>query len=151
MIFNHLVDLFVPRPGIEPGWVSPLVFETSASTYSAIWATLLFSSAKVGIFIKPAKKMSHFSAKFAFYGGKDRNLLCFYFFLRNFTRINSSLPKKETKANIDGNTPKKHISQRVQELYAASTSCYTWLVWLHPRGHRSATPSESILIRTKAG
>ena len=29
----------VPRPGIEPGWVSPLVFETSASTYSAIWAS----------------------------------------------------------------------------------------------------------------
>ena len=30
--------LFVPRPGIEPGWVAPLVFETSASTDSAIWA-----------------------------------------------------------------------------------------------------------------
>ena len=29
---------FVPRPGIEPGWVAPLVFETSASTDSAIWA-----------------------------------------------------------------------------------------------------------------
>ena len=28
----------VPRPGIEPGWVAPLVFETSASTDSAIWA-----------------------------------------------------------------------------------------------------------------
>ena len=32
----------VPRPGLEPGWVAPLVFETSASTYSAIWAWLLF-------------------------------------------------------------------------------------------------------------
>ena len=28
----------VPRPGVEPGWVAPLVFETSASTDSAIWA-----------------------------------------------------------------------------------------------------------------
>ena len=34
----------VPRPGIEPGWVAPLVFETSASTDSAIWA---FARAKV--------------------------------------------------------------------------------------------------------
>ena len=31
----------VPRPGLEPGWVAPLVFETSASTYSAIWAWLV--------------------------------------------------------------------------------------------------------------
>ena len=34
----------VPRPGIEPGWVAPLVFETSASTDSAIWA-FVFSNA----------------------------------------------------------------------------------------------------------
>ena len=31
-------EFIVPRPGLEPGWVAPLVFETSASTYSAIWA-----------------------------------------------------------------------------------------------------------------
>ena len=43
---------FVPRPGIEPGWVAPLVFETSASTDSAIWA---FASAKLYIFSIPAK------------------------------------------------------------------------------------------------
>ena len=36
----------VPRPGLEPGWVAPLVFETSASTDSAIWA---FAAAKVRI------------------------------------------------------------------------------------------------------
>ena len=34
-------DFFVPRPGIEPGWVAPLVFETSASTDSAIWAIVV--------------------------------------------------------------------------------------------------------------
>ena len=42
LIINHLAFYFVPRPGLEPGWVAPLVFETSASTYSAIWAWLLF-------------------------------------------------------------------------------------------------------------
>ena len=37
----HLQGIFcvVPRPGVEPGWVAPLVFETSASTDSAIWAS----------------------------------------------------------------------------------------------------------------
>ncbi len=29
---------YVPRTGIEPVWVAPLVFETSASTNSATWA-----------------------------------------------------------------------------------------------------------------
>ena len=33
-----MLPFFVPRPGLEPGWVAPLVFETSASTDSAIWA-----------------------------------------------------------------------------------------------------------------
>ena len=35
---NNLTLFIVPRPGLEPGWIAPLVFETSASTYSAIWA-----------------------------------------------------------------------------------------------------------------
>ena len=34
-----LTPFLVPRPGVEPGWVAPLVFETSASTDSAIWAS----------------------------------------------------------------------------------------------------------------
>ena len=37
---------FVPRPGIEPGWIAPLVFETSASTDSAIWAFAVQSYGK---------------------------------------------------------------------------------------------------------
>ena len=37
----------VPRAGVEPARVAPLVFETSASTDSAIWA---FQGAKVNIF-----------------------------------------------------------------------------------------------------
>ena len=40
------ISFSVPRPGIEPGWIAPLVFETSASTDSAIWA-FAFAGAKV--------------------------------------------------------------------------------------------------------
>ena len=36
--YSSLGLSLVPRPGLEPGWVAPLVFETSASTDSAIWA-----------------------------------------------------------------------------------------------------------------
>ena len=55
----------VPRPGIEPGWVAPLVFETSASTDSAIWAIVCFSiaSAKVMIFFICAKVIAFFLKK----------------------------------------------------------------------------------------
>ena len=42
MIYKEFI---VPRPGVEPGWITPLVFETSASTDSAIWA---FAGAKIG-------------------------------------------------------------------------------------------------------
>ena len=37
---KYLSLFLVPRPGVEPGWVAPLVFETSASTDSAIWALI---------------------------------------------------------------------------------------------------------------
>ena len=54
----------VPRPGIEPGWVAPLVFETSASTDSAIWAIVLLNcDAKVMLFVYPAKKNVFFFKK----------------------------------------------------------------------------------------
>ena len=35
---NYLQVISVPRAGVEPARVAPLVFETSASTDSAIWA-----------------------------------------------------------------------------------------------------------------
>jgi hypothetical protein len=38
LVAQLLAIFLVPRPGIEPGWIAPLVFETSASTDSAIWA-----------------------------------------------------------------------------------------------------------------
>ena len=41
LICKHLTLFLVPRPGVEPGWIAPLVFETSASTDSAIWASRL--------------------------------------------------------------------------------------------------------------
>ena len=40
-ITKYLSFYLVPRPGVEPGWIAPLVFETSASTDSAIWASRL--------------------------------------------------------------------------------------------------------------
>ena len=52
----------VPRPGIEPGWVAPLVFETSASTDSAIWA-ILNCTAKVVVFFVAANKNAFFLKK----------------------------------------------------------------------------------------
>lgn len=38
-IANYLSFILVPRAGVEPARVAPLVFETSASTDSAIWAS----------------------------------------------------------------------------------------------------------------
>ena len=38
LIDKRLTFLAVPRAGVEPARVAPLVFETSASTDSAIWA-----------------------------------------------------------------------------------------------------------------
>ena len=38
---NYLQGFVVPRAGIEPARIAPLVFETSASTDSAIWAWCL--------------------------------------------------------------------------------------------------------------
>ena len=42
-----LLSILVPRPGIEPGWIAPLVFETSASTDSAIRASLGCANIKI--------------------------------------------------------------------------------------------------------
>ncbi len=62
----------VPRPGIEPGWVAPLVFETSASTDSAIWA-FLKCDAKVRIFFGTRKYFAYFFEKtFRFLGYSDK-------------------------------------------------------------------------------
>ena len=46
-------SLSVPGPGIEPGWVAPTVFETVASTDSAIRA---YVSAKLALFLLLRKK-----------------------------------------------------------------------------------------------
>ena len=39
LIINYLAFYLVPRAGIEPARLAALVFETNASTNSAIWAT----------------------------------------------------------------------------------------------------------------
>ena len=39
LIYKYLALFLVPRAGVEPARVAPLVFETSASTDSAIWAS----------------------------------------------------------------------------------------------------------------
>ena len=52
-----LVLSLVPRAGVEPARVAPLVFETSASTDSAIWA---FAVAKVRHFCETAKLFVYF-------------------------------------------------------------------------------------------
>ena len=64
LISNYLSDLLVPRPGVEPGRIAPLVFETSASTDSAIWATLSNNS---------DAKVRHFSELTNFFSEKRKN------------------------------------------------------------------------------
>ena len=68
LFINYLQDFFVPRPGIEPGWVAPLVFETSASTDSAIWAIVFLNcDAKVQHFLIHAKLFELFLKKLFIY------------------------------------------------------------------------------------
>ena len=38
LILESINRFLGTRTRLEPGWIAPLVFETSASTYSAIWA-----------------------------------------------------------------------------------------------------------------
>ena len=57
---NILAVFLVPRAGVEPARVAPLVFETSASTDSAIWA---FCAAKVDVFAELTKCFNCFFAK----------------------------------------------------------------------------------------
>ncbi len=44
----------VPGPGIEPGWVAPPVFETGASTDSAIRAN---GDTKLSVFFRKSKRL----------------------------------------------------------------------------------------------
>ncbi len=53
----------VPRPGIEPGWVAPLVFETSASTDSAIWAIAQLRCKGSAFFVATKEKLIFFEKK----------------------------------------------------------------------------------------
>lgn len=68
-----LLSILVPRPGIEPGWIAPLVFETSASTDSAIWA---IAGAKVQIKIEIANFLVIFFLKKQFQRRKKLKM-CF--------------------------------------------------------------------------
>ena len=54
--YNGLSSLFSTQTRGRTGMdVTPLVFETSASTDSAIWASFLIASAKVHIFFNSAR------------------------------------------------------------------------------------------------
>ena len=65
------------RTGME---VNPLVFETSASTYSAIWANLfLISAAKVELFLYIPNVLAYFFAK-------RRYFCCYAYCIRYFVR-----------------------------------------------------------------
>ena len=73
LISNYLSDLLVPRPGVEPGRIAPLVFETSASTDSAIWA---IAGAKVQIKIEIANFLVTFFLK-KLSQGRKKLKMCF--------------------------------------------------------------------------
>ena len=55
--YDHCIHLLsiVPRAGVEPARIAPLVFETSASTDSAIWAPV-FQQDSFNAFAKKACK-----------------------------------------------------------------------------------------------
>ena len=57
MITKPLTFSYVPRAGIEPARLAALVFETNASTNSAIWAcNFRIANAKVRIILEMTKK-----------------------------------------------------------------------------------------------
>ena len=59
-----MTHLLVPRPGVEPGRLAALVFETNASTNSAIWASLrAFTVEKCGAKVIQKNETTNFYEK----------------------------------------------------------------------------------------
>ena len=83
----------VPRAGVEPARIAPLVFETSASTDSAIWAADLAD--------KSAAKVTDFSEITKFY---KKNLKKFAPFVDNgYLRPQNRFHRNRAMANINNN------------------------------------------------